>query len=269
MALIRTPRPPHGFPLVEGVDLTAGRIAGQSNVHKFGANNAIPTTFTPVVRGGLWQTPQVSGATTLRVKAGNAADTAAGAGAREVTLVGLDQTGAEITVTVATAGDSASSATSETFLRLFRAHVSAAGTYATLHGATSGSMAADIVIETTGDTAWATIPLNVFGMAQTTIGCYTVPLGKVGYMKSWLLQVDSNKAVDFMFYVRENILESAVPYSALRMKFGAFGVADILPVMPATPAGPYAALTDLIWMARVGATTGIAAVDFELIIENA
>ncbi len=254
-----------------GLNIPAGRIGGSSVVHKFGANLVVPTTFKPITRGGIYVMRQVAAAATLRVKAGgNAADTAAGAGARGVTLNGLDETGAEVTETVATAGSSASGATSATFIRLFRAWVSTAGTYATVSGATSGSMAADIVIEdSSGTEDWATIPLHVFGMAQTTIGCYSVPLGKTAYVQSLLLQVDSNKAVDFMFYTRENILETAVPYTALRMRFGAFGVADNITLHPETPLGGYAALTDLVFLARVGATTGLCAVDYEIILEDA
>ena len=252
----------------DGQALSAGRVPGSSVVHKFGANLLVPTTFTPVTRGGIYPMVQVAGATTLRVKAGgNAADTAAGAGAREITIQGLSPTGVEIFESVITAGASASTSTTATFIRVYRAWVSASGTYASTAG---GSHVADIVIEDTAGTQdWATIPLNGFGMAQTTIAAYTVPLGKTAYMRSWLLQVDSNKAVDFIFYVRENILETAAPFSGYRMKFGAFGVADNISVKPHTPAGPFPALTDLVWMAKVGATTGIAAADFELVLEDA
>ena len=249
-----------------GLNISAGRITGTSAVHKFGANLAIPNSFTPVTRGGVYPMVLAAAATTLRIKAGgNAADTAAGAGAREITLQGLDETGAEVSEAVATAGASASSSTTATFIRVYRAWVSASGTYATPAG---GSHVADIVIEDTAGTQdWGTIPLNGFGMAQSTIAAYTVPLGKTAYMQSWLLQVDSNKTVDFMFYVRENILEAAAPFSGYRMKFGAFGVADNISVKPHTPAGPFPALTDLVWMAKVATGTGIAAADFELIIE--
>ncbi len=261
---------PMRFTGLAGLNITAGRIGGTTVVHKFGANIAIPTTFKPVARGGIYPMVQVGGAVTMRVKAGNTNDTAAGSGARSVTIEGLDETGAAVSETVATAGTSASSATSATFIRVFRAYVATAGTYATVSGATSGSQAADIVIEDgAGAGDWATIPLHVFGMAQTTIGCYSVPLGKKAYVESILLQADSTKAVDFMFYTRANILQTAVPYSPLRMMFGAFGVADKVTLQPKTPIGPHAALTDLIFMARVGATTGTGAVDFEIILEDA
>jgi hypothetical protein len=253
-----------------GLNIAAGRISGTDNNLKFGSNIAIPTTFKPITRGGIYPMMQVGGAIALRVKAGNTNDTAAGSGAQEVTLIGLVETGAEATVTLATAGTSASSATSETFIRLYRAYVSKSGTYATVSGATSGSQAADIVIEDSGGAGdWCTIPLNVFGMAQTNIGAFTVPLGKTAYMKSWLVQADSAKAVDFLFYSRENILETSAPYSALRVRFGPSGVSTFVPVKPDTPAGPFPALTDMVFMGRVGADTGSGSVDFEIILEDA
>ena len=254
-----------------GLNISAGRVSNSSNVHKFGANLAVPTAFTPMCIGGIWRTPQVAGAVSLRVKAGgNAADTAAGAGAREVTLEGLDETGAAVTEAVATAGASASAGTTATFIRINRAYVSAVGAYSDPNGATSGSMTADIVIEDAGGVAdWATVQLDVFGDAQSFIGCYAVPLGKTAYMPSWFVQVDSNKAMDFHFFKRENILQAAAPYSALRVQFGAFGVTDNVTIRPLTPGGPFPALTDLIWMGRVDTSTGIGAVDFEIILEDA
>ena len=61
-------------------------------VHKFGRNAAI-TSIAPVCLGGVYQTPQVASATTLRVKAGNIADDEGQAGARTITLEGMDTHG--------------------------------------------------------------------------------------------------------------------------------------------------------------------------------
>ena len=46
--------------------------------NKFGDNTAVGTSYVPITGNGIYRTPQVSGATTLRVKAGgDANDTAA------------------------------------------------------------------------------------------------------------------------------------------------------------------------------------------------
>ena len=99
-------------------------------VHKFGHNAAVGTSYEPISAGGIYRSPQVSGATAVRVKAGNVADTAAGLGAQAVTVQGLDETGALAEETLVTAGTSASAPGTITFIRIFRAFVSASGVYA-------------------------------------------------------------------------------------------------------------------------------------------
>ena len=178
-------------------EVSKGKIAGHSMVHKFGHNTAIGTAFETVSVGGIYQTPQSTSATTLRIKSGgNANDTAAGSGAREVTLVGIDETGAEVSETLATAGASASSATTTTFMRLYRSFVSGSGTYA---NSSTGSHSADIVIENSaGGTDWATIVVNGFAKSQSEIGAYTIPVGYTGYLLGGFGFVDSTKVTDYV-----------------------------------------------------------------------
>jgi hypothetical protein len=107
MGLGTSPSPFYSIPADFYLEVHKGNVTGHSIIHKFGHNTAIPTTYTPVTSIGSYPTPQVSGATTLRIKAGgDANDTAAGTGAREITLIGVDETGAEVTETLATAGAS-------------------------------------------------------------------------------------------------------------------------------------------------------------------
>jgi len=261
---------PRRFDGLAGVDIVAGRVAGTSVVHKFGQNVAVGTTLVPIALGGVYPMMQVAGAVTLRVKAGgNANDTAAGTGAREVTLIGLDETGAEVSETVATAGASASSATSATFTRLYRAYVSAAGAYPTT---AVSSHDADIVIEDSGGAGdWATLDwiAAAEGHGQTQIACYSVPLGKTAYLKSALVQVDSTRAVTVELYQRQNLLETAAPFSAKRIVVEFAALTATVALNPTTPLGPFPALTDLFWMGRVATSTGGVTIDFELIIEDA
>ena len=126
------------------IEVAKGNISGASIIHKFGQSDAIGTSFVPVARGSIYHTVQVGSATTLRVKAGNTNDTAAGSGAQKVMLEGIDETGAIATEELTTAGTSASTASTTTFIRLYRMYVSESGTYAT---SAAGSHAADIVIE--------------------------------------------------------------------------------------------------------------------------
>lgn len=231
-------------------------------IHKFGRNPAVGTSFAPVSFGGIYQTPQVSGATTLRVKAGgNADDTAAGDGAREITLQGIDETGALATETLATAGESASSATTTTFIRLFRVHVSASGSYAT---ASSGSHTASITIENGGGgTDWATIDATGFARAQSEIGVYTIPSGMTGHIFQAEGFTDSTKTTNALFFQRQNILETAAPFTAMRLlfeEFGEGGAFTFRPIRPIQIQGP----TDIGFLAKVDAGTAQVDVDFEI-----
>ncbi len=247
------------------LEIAKGNIEKNSPVHVRGRNTAVSTAMVPLAFGGVWQTPQVAGATALRVKAGNAADTAAGAGAREITLTGISPTGEQFTTTLATAGASPSANTTETFIRLLDYHVSASGTYATA-AAVGGSHTADIVIETPGGTAWGTIDSTKYAKGESEIGLRTVPLGKTGFIPHFDVFVDGNKTADIFFFERRNILETAVPYSASRGFsqggiVGPYGHGDV-----GAPLGPFPALTDLGFMATVPATTTEAGVNFEILL---
>jgi len=244
------------------LDTARGLSSGMVTVKKFGRNAAVATTFVPVTLGAVYQTPQAAGATALRVKAGDIADTSAGAGAREITLQGLDENFVQQTEVLATAGTSASSATTVTWTRLYRAWVSASGTYAT---ATAGSHAADIVIETTGGTIWATIDSTDFPKGQSEIGAYSVEFGWTAYVKLRNVSVDSGKVVDLVFFQRAGVDETAVPYSAMRAQsvntgvvagIGNLGTSD-------TPFGPFTGPCDIGFMAK-GATTPSVSVEFDI-----
>jgi hypothetical protein len=113
------------------------------------------------------------GGTTLRIKAGgNAGDDVAGAGAQQITLVGLDASGNLQSSVIDTAGTSASSSTSESYERLLSIKVTRAGT-------AFASQSAAITIETTGG---VTIGQMTNGDAKQFQ--YTVPLGKRAFIRS-------------------------------------------------------------------------------------
>ena len=257
---------PHEFnwELDLGWALTDQKFGGFEVVHKFGYAD-VGTSFVPVTRGGVYNTPQVGSVTTLRVKAGgDANDTAAGSGAREVTLEGIDATGVRISEAVATAGASASSATSASFLRLFRAYVSASGTYAT---ASSGSHSADIVIENgAGGTDWATIASTGFSRSQTEIGVYTVPLGYTGFINKYHITVDSAKTADILLFQRRDILQTSAPYSAMRLVSELVGVKEQTTFQDRTPLGPFPALTDIGFMGKVASGNAGVSAEFEIIL---
>lgn len=250
------------------IDVVSGNApSGAEVIHKFGRNEAVGTTYAPVAFDGIYRTPQAAGATTLRIKAGgNAGDTAAGAGAQEVTIEGINASGQRISETLATAGASASSSTSQSFMRVFRAYVSASGTYGTI---SAGSHVAEIAIENTAGTEdWAILALNTYPRAQTEIAAYTIPEGKTGYIMSMHYTVDTTKTTSLLLLHRENILDTAAPYSAVREILSLTGIAASGTYDYEIPLGPFEEFTDIFAMAAVSATTSEISMTFELLLKD-
>jgi hypothetical protein len=234
-------------------------LPGTRVIRQFGRNTAVGATFATVSRGGVYQTPQA--ATALRIKAGgNANDTAAGTGARAVTMIGIDATGDLVSDTVATAGASASGLTSKLFLRLFDAFVSASGTYASQ---SAQSHAGTIVIENgAGGTDWATIPDTDIARGETEIGSITVPKDRTSFITNVRLQSPDGKKSNIVMFNRQNILQSAAPYSAMRLieefpNFTGFATFDYDPPIRLPE------LTDFGFLAKAESGTIDIAVAFE------
>lgn len=249
------------------LDSARGLTNGFTSVKKFGRNPSVGTSYAPVSLGGIYRTPQSGSATTVRVKAGNANDAAAGTGARSVTIVGLDENFNEVTETLTTAGASASSNSTTTFTRIYRAFVATSGTYAT---SAAGSHSAAITIENSAGTEdWITIDATNFPKGQTECGAYSIPTGKTGYIKLRDISIDSGKTVDIIFFSRTNIQQTAAPYDAMRAQsvvsgvtggsIETFGAVDI-------PFGPYTGPTDIGFMAKVTTGTASVSVEFEIFI---
>lgn len=243
--------------------IARGHVDRFSHNHKFGRNASVGTSFTPICNGGIYRTPQVSGATQLRVKAGNVNDTALGSGARQVTLVGLDTSGNEITETLATAGASASAPTSQSFLRLYRYWVSDSGTYATQ---SAGSHAADIVIENAAGTQdWATISATSFPRGQSQIGAVSIPTGYDAFIIEVELTIASNKSVDVMFFRRDNILDTAAGYDAMRVITEQDGLTGPHTYPLRIPLGPYHGPCDIGALARADSASAVS-IDFDVLL---
>ena len=244
-------------------EMASGTVEGHRVVHKFG-RATVGTTFVPLCLGNVWPTPQV--AVQLRIKAGgNVADIAGGAGAREVFLQGVDARGMEVADVIPTNGANASVATVKSFLRFYRGWVAEAGTYATI---SAGSHVADIVIEDSGGVEdWGTIDSTGFPRSQSEIGCYTVPSNERAFINTITVYVDATKSSDFIFFQRQNILQTAAPYSAMREVIAATGITGQTTLQPESPVGGFPPLTDLIFLGKVGASTGEIIVDFEITLE--
>lgn len=236
-----------------------GDKAGLKVIHMFGHNDSIGTTITPVAQGGVYQTPTT--AVSLEFVSSSANDTAAGTGAQEMTIIGLDANWNEQEVTVATNGTTAA-AISGTWLRVYKAYVSASGTYAT---SAAGSHAGNLTIRVAGAGAtYAYMTVSPFPEGQSNIGAYTVPIGKTAFIKHIYVHVDTNKEVDVYAFQRPEANDVTTPYSPMKVWGQWHGIASNTHLHPHTPYGPFVGPCDLGFMAVVDASTGDTAVDVEI-----
>ena len=243
------------------VEVQKGNIPGHSLVHKFGRNPAVASgTEEGVLQVSGGQFVFRSSASTFRIAAGgNAADTAAGAGAREVIIQGIDTNLNEVTEAITTAGASASSATSTSFWRVHRAWVSSAGTY-------TDNNTGDILIEDSGGAA--THIMIAAGEGQSQYAGFTIPTGKTGYLLSLHGSMGSSKDDALIkVWTRENFNDVTVPYPAKRLKLNYDGANGFIPYTPLSPELELNALTD-IWVTCVGASAGgsTVSIDFEILL---
>ncbi|KKN29231.1 hypothetical protein LCGC14_0846180 [marine sediment metagenome] len=241
------------------IEVQKGNVAGHSIVHKFGRNPDVPNgTFEGVNQlSALFNF--LTAATTVRIKAGgNAADDVAGNGARTVTVEGLDNTGAAATETINTNGVNASSNTSTSFWRVFRAYVATCGTY-------GASNTAEIIIENSGG---GTDLISIaIAEGQSKYGAYAIPLGKTGYLLDVLVEADAAKAADFRVCTREDLTDaSSAPFSPVRVILYFDGVLGQATIDPHSPIFSLPALTD-IWIDAEGGGAGTeVSCDFEILL---
>ncbi len=230
-----------GMSIPYHLGITLGYGNGISHDAKFGAEEAIGGSFAVISRGSLLWLPTV--ASTIRVKAGgNAADTAAGTGAQEITLEGLDANGIEATDTLVTAGASASAVSTKTFLRLNRVYVSDAG---------SGEVnAADMTLEV--GAGGTDVMIITSGGGQSETSHISVPTGKALVISSFSGYVDTAQAATIRLIHRSQ--------GVRRNKQTHFGVEGHLPAVDVPDIGLFSALSSGIqdvWV-EAKATAGTA-----------
>ena len=241
------------------VEVQRGNVTGASMVHKFGRNISVSNgswEFINLLGFTAWP---LSAATTVRIKANGSGgnDTAAGSGAREVTVQGIDDSLNEVTETITTNGILASTATTALFWRVHRAWVSSAGTYGSAN-------AANMTIENSG--GGTNLILIAAGEGQTQFAGWTVPIGKSAYLLSVTITVDSNKSANVRVMTRANINDTTAPMASKRLKLYFDGVVGHLSYKPRGPELMIPALSD-IWVEGWGdgAVSQISA-DFELLV---
>ena len=180
------------------MQISRGQIPGHSVVHKFGRNPDVGGTPETIwEQGGVYTYLTV--ASTIYVSGADAQDSAAGTGARTVTVQGLDANYNEIAETLTVDG----AVSTKSFLRVYRAFVASAGSLQTNKGTvviSTGASGAGTVLATIATIGTGT----VYGQGQTNLSFYTIPAGKTGYLTNWNIGVGAyNDAITASLYTRE------------------------------------------------------------------
>lgn len=167
------------------INISAGDVSGTSYIEKFGRTTTITANISTVWdAAGIYS--YLSSAETVEVSAtGN--DTPTGTGARTIEIQGLDENYVLQTEEIPTDG----TATTTTFIRVFRALVKTAGTLGSneneveIRSSGTNMLLAKIAVEGTGGGA---------GLGQTFMCVYTVPAGKTAYLTQWIVGCGSQNS---------------------------------------------------------------------------
>ena len=238
---------PHAIPLA------SGQALNYSFVNKFGHCTGVGTSVVDVNR---LATPAVyawlTTAAQLEAISSSANDTADGTGARTIVVEGLDANFVPCSATITMAGTSASTATTQTFLRVHRAYVATSGAYNTT---TAGPHAGNITIRVASAGAIQIyLDATDVPVGQSEVARYTIPAGYCGYLMHFMFSVDSLKTATLWIMRRSSADTVAAPFSAKRVIDTYNGIAAPFERNWTVPV-KLEEKTD-IWVAAKGAATG-------------
>lgn len=239
------------------IDVANGLIPGYSVVSKFGRNPDIDLGAAEDIWtvGGIrtW----LSAAATLEAISTSINDTSGGSGAQIITVQGLDGSFLEVEEDITMNGTSATSATSNSFIRVNRAFVKQVGTY-------RGNNEGDITIRISGGGATQTNILTAIGQTEQTH--YTIPANKDALLMMMYTSVDSTRTATPTLYQIPGADDVSAPYvGALRKVFGLTALnVDEDHKYEAYPklTGP----TDIFWRATVSANNTAVEAGFDLLL---
>lgn len=154
------------------------------SLYKFGFNSAITTDEETVWDGGgIYSYPSSAGVATI--VSSSTADDISGTGAQKITIEGLDANYRVQIVEVEMDG-ATNVATTESFIRVYRAFVSQAG---------SGKVNAGNITISIGGAVRAQISAD---QGQTLMAVYTIPSGFTGYITQWSFSSGSSAVNKFL-----------------------------------------------------------------------
>lgn len=196
------------------IDLARGKYSYAKPFAKFGTNRSVGTSIVPVTDYGSYAVPQT--AVSLEVLSTDANDTAAGTGARSITVFGLDENSLEISQTVNLNGITPVPLPIN-MRRVYRVLVASSGTYAT---ATAGSHVGTITVRQQGTgTVFGQLGfISGFPVGQSLIGVYSVPADKILFLRNVTMSVNTSRVVSFALFVRNELDQTAPPYEGMRIQ---------------------------------------------------
>ncbi len=247
-------------------EVALGQHPEFSIIHKFGRNPAASTSWEDVwFNGGIytWLTAAVQ----IEAISADVDDTATGDGAQAIRIEGLDENWENASEDIEMNGQSVTSSTTITFIRINRAYVIRCGTYSkTDNGPNQGA----ITIRTTS--AGATHALigadGLIGMGQTVLARYTVPKDHTAYVFGANIQVDSGKTAEVVMWQRPNANDVATAFhGAKRMVIHLDGVAGNVAFSFESIPGIFPEYTDIWWSIKASAAAGCS-IDFPMILQH-
>ena len=164
-------------PLNTGIGSGTGQ---QDYIEKFGANLSVGADIETIWEtGGIYEYLTV--ASTVSAISDDSGDTVTGTGARTIEIQGLDSNYNTVTEIISTNGTSSGPASTNEFLRIYRALVKTAGSTGTNEGHIDINAGSTTVISI--GTKGTGVNKEGFGQSQTSV--YTIPAGKTGYITQW------------------------------------------------------------------------------------
>ncbi len=198
------------------LDYAMGRFPGAVPVRKFAHNPDIDT----VADEDIWEAggtlTYLTSAASMEVISGSVNDIATtGSGCRRVRIYGLDGNFNLVDEQVATNGTSASTGTTQTFMRVYRAVCDLVGSYGSVNDGA-------ITIRVAG--AGSTQAYIAASQGQTEGGHYTIPAGYTGYGLDVHLNVASGKTATIFFEYRLDADNTASDFNSWRIASNYVGV---------------------------------------------
>jgi len=240
------------------------RIPGYSLVNKFGHNAAVGNgTFEDVWSAG-GRYPWPTAAVQLEAISTSTDDDDGGTGAQIVKVYGLDGSLNEINETITMNGTSASTVTTQSFFRVFRAYVTSTGTYVTNTG---DSNAGTITVRaaSAGATLAQIAVSDSIGVGQSQLALYTVPAGHTGLLKNFTVSIDASKPAKIYLWRRPNADDVTTPYDARRLLWEGDGIQGDISIRLSLPVR-LEEKTD-VWFSAIGsgADTSVSA-EFDIVL---